>query len=48
MYYKEDLKLRLHTKVVLLTTIALILIGAFGLLFLERGKLAIIDAFFSQ
>lgn len=48
MYYKEDLKLRLHTKVVLLTTIALILIGAFGLLFLERGNLAIIDAFFQS
>jgi trk system potassium uptake protein TrkH len=48
MHYKEHSKLRLHEKVVLLTTITLILLGAFGLLFLERGKLAVIDAFFQS
>lgn len=48
MHYKEHSKLRLHTKVVLLTTFTLILLGVSGLLLLERGKMLVIDAFFQS
>jgi trk system potassium uptake protein TrkH len=48
LHYKEHSRLRLHTIVVFLTTIILILLGTFGLLLFEKGKLPVIDAFFQS
>lgn len=45
---KKPGKFRLHTKVVVITTVFLILIGAFLLFLLEWGKISIIDAFFQS
>jgi len=48
MHVKVKTSFRVHTKVVLLTTAVLILIGVLGLLIFESGKIALVDAFFQS
>jgi trk system potassium uptake protein TrkH len=48
MHFKVKTSFRVHTKVVLLTTFVLIMIGVLGLLVFEKGNIALIDSFFQS
>jgi trk system potassium uptake protein TrkH len=48
MHVKMKTSFRVHTKVVILTTFVLIIIGVLGLLIFENGHIPLIDAFFQS